>query len=468
MYTNNANGNSLQYTLSTEGTSLQVKNATGGLVKGFAVSPNAKTVLVQDKQKVDADGNNIGGVSLMDNREYFTGGKAGLESAIKKLNLNKAETNKYFRGYVSAVFENGTAQTVIIYETDPNRVNWGTDINGGTTTVTVANGKITVTPATAPGETPTDEQLMAIRNKLIQLGYKDVKITRSNAGVVTDIKATKDDIETSFGMEGVNGPTTVTALNVTGSLTNTLYDGMAFDPTGLTIKATYEDGQVVTIANDDPGLSFAGDNSGSDILNTSDATVTITYGGQTATVNVTVTARTVTAITASVTGKPKIEAAFGSAVTKTQLTGLSVEVTYDVGAPATIAGTDAGVTITAATVGNKGDADITVNYGGQTDDVTVEYEPTTTIAVAGLTGYTVKGTAPTMSGLKAGDTIDVTYEAAADGVTTNTTGASSIDGDSGNTVTVTAGTATSKEEVALHIVVEAVNNANTTVTVTLG
>ena len=73
MYTNNANGNSLKYTLSTEGTSLQVKNATGGLVKGFAVSPNAKTVLVQDKQKVDADGNNIGGVAVMDNREYFTG-----------------------------------------------------------------------------------------------------------------------------------------------------------------------------------------------------------------------------------------------------------------------------------------------------------------------------------------------------------------------------------------------------------
>ena len=72
-----------------------------------------------------------------------------------------------------------------------------------------------------------------------------------------------------------------------------------------------------------------------------------------------------------------------------------------------------------------------------------------------------------MSGLKEGDTINVTYEAAANGVTTNTTGGSSIDGDSGNTVTVTAGTATSKEEVALHIVVEAVNNANTAVTFTL-
>ncbi len=461
MYTDNADGNTLGYTLSSVGTSLKVKNRTGSDVKGFAVSSNARTVLIQDKKVINNyDDDDQRAYDWMGTRQYFDGGKSGLESAIKRLNLNEAKTGKYFRGYVSAIFENGVAQTVIIYETDPNRVDWGTDINGGSIDVTVANGKITIDPATAPGETPTDEQLMAIRNKLIQLGYKDVKITRDNAGVVTDIKATKDDIETSFGMEGVNGPTTVTALNVTGSLTNTLYDGMAFDPTGLTIKATYEDGQVVTIANDDPGLSFAGDNSGSDILNTSDATVTITYGGQTATVNVTVTARTVTGITASVTGKPKIEAAFGSAVAKTQLTGLSVEVTYNVGGPATIAGTDAGVTITAATVGAKGDADITVNYGGQTDDVTVEYEPTTTITVE-LTGFTLQGT-PDLSGKKEGDSVSVTLTKA-EASTTMTQG-TVTGGDNGNVTVSNNGTNTT---VTVSFDVAAVNNANTTVTVTL-
>ena len=288
-------GDTLKYTLSTEGTSFQVKNATGGRVKGFAVSPNAKTVLIQDKRVVDNDGNPIGGIAQMDSREYFTGGKAGLESAIKRLNLNKAEDGKYFRGYVSAVFENGVAQTVIIYERLPNDVNWGTDIGNGSTTVTVANGVITVTPATLPGNSVSDEQLVAVRNKLAQLGYTDIKINRNGAtGTVTSIEATKDNITTTFGTVGLNAAT-VQGLTVGTNPSKTVYTvGETIDLTGAVITANYGLGTIngvnynaVDVTDD---VAAVGDKSGTATLGATDTKIIVSFGGEKAEIAVTVKA----------------------------------------------------------------------------------------------------------------------------------------------------------------------------------
>ncbi|MCI8911057.1 MAG: hypothetical protein HFG09_10345, partial [Oscillibacter sp.] len=416
MYTNNhamlngedTYGEGLKYTLDTAGTSLQVKNATGGTVKGFAVSGNAKTVLVQDKRVINKDGEPI---SVMDSIEYFDGGRSGLERAVKKLNLNNKVAGEYFRGFVSAVFENGVAQTVIIYEKLPNDVNWGGDETPSNIQVTIANGKITVTPKTPVGGTVTDEKLMAVRNALLKAGYENINIARDNTGKVTGITATKDDITTTFGHEGLN-PLVVSSISVSGTPTKDTYvEGEAFDPAGLTITVNYADGSSDTLANL-TDATYVGGNSGNAALQTSDTTVTVTYAGQTATVSgITVSARTVDSFTASVTAGTTIEAAFGSAITKGQLTGLSLEVSYVGGGTAMVSGTDAGVTVQAGqSVGTKGNQPITIEYGGKTSTVSVAVDPTTSGTVSGaLTGFTISGAAFTDKA--EGDTISVTYTA---------------------------------------------------------
>ena len=189
MYTGNStdidpaviNGEALKYTLSAAGNSLQVMNATGGRVKGFSISPNAKTVLVQDKRVINDDGS-VRSTSAMSSREYFTGGKAGLEAAISKLNLNKNATGERFRGYVSAVFENGVAQTVIIYEKLPNDVNWGS--NTGSSGSNTDNIKVDLTdPENVSieyvGEYSLEAALDAIIKALSAKGYNVTNMTVS-------------------------------------------------------------------------------------------------------------------------------------------------------------------------------------------------------------------------------------------------------------------------------------------------
>ena len=467
-------GEALKYTLKTAGTSLQVMNATGTAVKGFAVSPNAKTVLVQDVQVWNDDGSAHGGPKIMDNIEYFDGGKTGLERAVKKLNLNNNKSGEYFRGFISAVFENGTAQTVIIYEKLPNDVNWGTDQTpGGSYGVTVANGVITVTPPVAPGGQADDDLLRAVRNELTRLGYTNIKIPFSGStGIVGTITADKDDINYTFTHTGLNAPS-LTSLTVTGSLGNPQYVGMPYDLTGLTITANYAGGVNMVIAHNDANLTLSGDVGGDDVVDAGDTTLTITYMGQPATVSVTPTNRTVTGITATVNAGFKITQPHGTAISTTMLDGISIEVTYNVGPDATIAGDDAGVSITGSPAVTGATASLTLSYGGQSTatPVTVDCVPTTTIAVSGLAGFTVVGTAPTLSGKVEGDVINITYEAATDATSTNTVAASNISGGGAGTeiTSITPGDGTGqKETVELHIVVPTVAGPNTTVTVTLG
>ena len=463
-------GNALKYTLKTAGTSLQVENDTNGSVKGFAVSGNAKTVLVQDKLVINKNGQTV---STMDSIEYFDGGRSGLERAVKKLNLNNKATDEYFRGYVSAVFENGVAQTVIIYEKLPNEVNWGGDETPANIQVTIANGKITVTPKTPVGGTVTDEKLMAVRNALLKAGYENINIARDNTGKVTSITATKDNITTTFGHEGLN-PLVVDSISVSGTPTKDTYtEGETFDPTGLTITVNYTDGSSAPLANLSDA-TYVGGTSGNATLDTTDTTVTVTYASKTDTVSgITVSARTVTGITATVAPNFKITQPHGTAITTAMLDGISIEVTYNVGPNATIAGDDAGVSITGSPAVTGATASLTLSYGGQSTatPVTVDCVPTTTIAVSGLTGFTVVGTAPTLSGKVEGDVINITYEAADDTVSTNTVAASTITGGGTGTeiTSITPGDGSGqKETVVLKIVVPAVTDADTTITVTLG
>ena len=93
------------YVISVKGNTLQVATDTA-TSKGFSVSASAKIVLVQD-EKVKSDNS----VKLMEIVEEYDNGVKGLEKAINDLN-----DNKNFKGYVSAVFEDGLATSVVIYD----------------------------------------------------------------------------------------------------------------------------------------------------------------------------------------------------------------------------------------------------------------------------------------------------------------------------------------------------------------
>ena len=93
------------YEISVKGNTLQVATNVNES-RGFSVSASAKIVLVQD-EKVKSDNS----VKLMEIVEEYDNGVKGLEKAINDLN-----DNKNFKGYVSAVFEDGLATSVVIYD----------------------------------------------------------------------------------------------------------------------------------------------------------------------------------------------------------------------------------------------------------------------------------------------------------------------------------------------------------------
>ena len=111
----NLTGN--DYQISVVGSTLQVENATTGEHMAFAVTSDATTALVQDSVT------NTGKVTYIDDIYEYTGGSSGLERAVRNLNDNDA-----FRGYVGAVFTNGIATSVVIYDQTATYINTGDNI----------------------------------------------------------------------------------------------------------------------------------------------------------------------------------------------------------------------------------------------------------------------------------------------------------------------------------------------------
>ena len=150
------------YVVSVKGSTLQVDTTISTGSRGFAVSPSAKTVLVQDSVT------SSGKVTLMDDIYEYTGGSAGLERAVRNLN-----DNAKFKGYIGAVIENGVATSVVIYdktETDINTGIDGSDIDGVTVTLNDPSaGKVSVSYT---GTQPTDDQaISAIVSEMNKQGY---------------------------------------------------------------------------------------------------------------------------------------------------------------------------------------------------------------------------------------------------------------------------------------------------------
>ena len=150
------------YVVSVKGSTLQVDTTISTGSRGFAVSPSAKTVLIQDSVT------SSGKVTLMDDIYEYTGGSAGLERAVRNLN-----DNAKFKGYIGAVIENGVATSVVIYdktETDINTGIDGSDIDGVTVTLNEPSaGKVSVSYT---GTQPTDDQaISAIVSEMNKQGY---------------------------------------------------------------------------------------------------------------------------------------------------------------------------------------------------------------------------------------------------------------------------------------------------------
>ena len=150
------------YVVSVKGSTLQVDTTISTGSRGFAVSPSAKTVLIQDSVT------SSGKVTLMDDIYEYTGGSAGLERAVRNLN-----DNAKFKGYIGAVIENGVATSVVIYdktETDINTGIDGSDIDGVTVTLNDPTaGKVSVSYT---GTKPTDDQaISAIVSEMNKQGY---------------------------------------------------------------------------------------------------------------------------------------------------------------------------------------------------------------------------------------------------------------------------------------------------------
>ena len=128
-------------TISAEGHSLWVK--TSAVTKdGFSINPSAKTVLIQDVFR------SKDGLKIMGDINEYTGGIAGVKQALKVLNEdNDADYHEdevgSFRGFVGAVFENGMATSIIIYDKTASFLNQGSDPSvQGTYTLTLKGNLI--------------------------------------------------------------------------------------------------------------------------------------------------------------------------------------------------------------------------------------------------------------------------------------------------------------------------------------
>lgn len=135
------------------------------------------------------------------------------------------------------------------------------------------------------------------------------------------------------GEEDEPDPVTLTGISVSGCKTE-YFVGQSFDPTGMTVTATYSNNTTKTISDittaDKKGVSWTPDGA----LAEGSHEITITYGGKTATVKVTVKESTVKSIEVSGYTRTYTE---GELFTYSG-NGMTVTVNYTYGAPKTITG----------------------------------------------------------------------------------------------------------------------------------
>ncbi len=180
----------------------------------------------------------------------------------------------------------------------------------------------------------------------------------------------------------------VTSLTIVTKPTKTSYFvGDTLNTAGLTLKAAYNNGTTQTITGGftctPTALSTAGVQ-----------TVTVNYGGKTATFTVNVQDVTLSGI--AIASNPTKTSYFVGDTLDT--TGLKLTATYNNGTTQTITG---GFTCTPTALSTAGAQTVTVNYGGKTATFTVNVQDVT------LSGIAIASN-PTKTSYFVGDTLDTT------------------------------------------------------------
>ncbi len=161
-------------------------------------------------------------------------------------------------------------------------------------------------------------------------------------------------------IEPTSSPLASIAVKTAGTTTYT--EGQTFDVTGFTFTGTREDSTTFDIAGTDTGLSV----SPATALALTDKKVTVTYGGKTVDIAVTVNEKPVKSIAVKTNGT--------TTYTEGQtfdVTGFTFTVTYDDDSTKDVAGTAGGFTASPETALTTDTTAVTVTYGGKTVDVTV-------------------------------------------------------------------------------------------------
>jgi len=189
-------------------------------------------------------------------------------------------------------------------------------------------------------------------------------------------------IKVSLGQTTLTDITVKTTPNVT-----TYYTGDALNTSGLTLNAKYSDGSEKTIKS---GFTC----SPTELSKVGTQKITVSYGGKTASFDVTVIQAELKSITIK-TNPNVIEYFTGSNL---QTAGLTLTANYIGGRSQTVS---SGYTCSPTTLSKEGTQKITVTYGGKTTSFNV------TVRKADIVSIAVK-TNPTKTSYYSGDTLDTT------------------------------------------------------------
>ena len=222
---------------------------------------------------------------------------------------------------VTATYSDNSTKTITgITETDKKNVSWDTEkfTNAGTKTVTISYGGKTAAVTVDVKisgvnkievdnykNTYTEGESFDPNGMKVTVIYADGKnkiiesITNNgNQGVIWDpagpltkeidsVKITYTDPDQEKGFASANVPVTVQAkpvtlesITVSGTYKTKYISGESFDPAGMTITATYSDGTTKPVTSD---YTYS-----TEPLTEDNAVVTISYGGQSTTVEVTI------------------------------------------------------------------------------------------------------------------------------------------------------------------------------------
>ena len=335
---------------------------------------------------------------------YGLNGTVKLSANVMPSNAtNKAVTWSSRNTSVATVSSDGTVKAVGYGTT----VITAKTVNGLTSNCTVTVNPIQPTGIKATPETSTLYGL----NGTVKLSANVMPSNATNKAVTWSSRNTSVATVSSDGtVKAVGyGTTVITATTVNGLTSNctinvkkeevtalsiatqpsktNYYVGDTLNTAGLTLKAAYNNGTTQTITSGftctPTALSTAGVQ-----------TVTVNYGGKTATFAVNVQNVTLSGI--AIASNPTKTSYFVGDTLDT--TGLKLTATYNNGTTQTITG---GFTCTPTALGTAGAQTVTVNYGGKTATFTVNVQDVT------LSGIAIASN-PTKTSYYVGDTLDTT------------------------------------------------------------